>query len=59
VFSIPLEEHLKLKRKREEDPNFDFDKELRSLAVKHSNGMPKWDNFGLSGDFERKGSNPN
>lgn len=35
-FYIPFEEHLKIKKKREEDPDFDWDKELRALAVKYS-----------------------
>ncbi len=33
-FYIPFEEHHGLKKKPDEDPYFDFDKELRSLAVK-------------------------
>jgi hypothetical protein len=43
-FFIPLDEHLKVKRKREEDPDFDWEKELRALAIKYSQGIPKWDN---------------
>ncbi len=44
IFSIPFEAYLDLKKRRDEEQDFDFDKELRELAVKYSQGIPRWDN---------------